>query len=61
MKFSEIAGYTVTSTLVTYYMLKNIGDHISFVADTETIWPFPSGTDADLEHYRAVTELITDE
>ena len=60
-KLSEIAGYPVTATLVTYYLLKYIGNQISFVADTDTQWPFPDGTYADLGSYRDVTDTMVEE
>jgi hypothetical protein len=60
-KFSEIVGNPISATLVTYYMLKHAGDQIAFVADTEPVWPFPSGSYDDLAEYTDVTDTLVDE
>lgn len=37
MKLRELSGTVIASTIVTYYMLTNIGDRIGFIDDTNYI------------------------
>ena len=55
-KASELVTYPPAAAIVTWYLLQNPGDLISFVDDHGESWPFPEGTWKDHLHYRDVTE-----
>lgn len=54
-KAKELAGNPAQAAVVTWYMLTNQGDSIQFVSDTNSAWPFSSGSRADLNGYSDVT------
>ncbi len=57
-KAREIAGNPASSSISTWYLLKNIGDHISFVPDLSNEWPFPEGSHDSLLNFKEVTDEI---
>lgn len=54
----ELAGNVASSSITTWYLLKNIGDSIAFVSDTYDDWPFEFGTKSDLKSYEDVTNKV---
>jgi hypothetical protein len=62
-KVSELSGTIVASSIVTYYMLSNIGDKISFVDDNNTEAELfgKRYTRQELNEYIEVTETIVHE
>jgi hypothetical protein len=59
-KKRELAGNPISAAIVTWYMLENIGDTISFIGDTDDRWPFKNGSVIDLREYSEVTDKIVD-
>ena len=58
-KARELTG-NICSSLITWYMTKNIGDYISLVPDQYHEWPFPDFDD-QVYLYNDVTEKLIDE
>jgi hypothetical protein len=56
----ELTIHAATAGIVTWYMLHNLGDHISFVSDSNDEWPFPEGSRDDMYTYPDMTEIIVD-
>lgn len=54
-KARELAGGGAESAIVTWYLLKNQGDNIQFVSDTNGEWPFDTPK-SSLESYTDKTE-----
>lgn len=59
-KARELAGGAVGSALVIWYMLKNQGDDIQFVSDTDGEWPFDTERQHSLESYTDKTDDMID-
>jgi hypothetical protein len=59
-KASELTLHAATAGIVTWYMLHNLGDQISFVSDSHDEWPFPEGSRDDMYTYPDMTEIIVD-
>ncbi|MCX4028621.1 hypothetical protein H0A36_13920 [Endozoicomonas sp. SM1973] len=58
-KKRELAGNSVQSAIVTWYLLSNQGDQIQFVSDTYSDWPFNIGSrDSVWEYIDKTEELI---
>lgn len=57
----ELAGNEASGAITTWYLLKNIGDEISFVSDSGGEWPFRSGSRSDFLHYSEVTGRVVNE
>ncbi len=57
-KKREIAGNHAQSSIVTWYLLNNQGDHIQFVSDTYDEWPFKSGNKNEAWSYPDKTEEL---
>ncbi len=60
-KARELAGNSVPAAITTWYLLMHSGDHVAFVSDTYSEWPFPTGSRDDLTEYREVTDEVVDE
>jgi hypothetical protein len=58
VKARELAGNPVSAAITTWYLLQNIGDEISFMSDTDGIWPFAQGQPDELADYRDVTNEV---
>jgi hypothetical protein len=56
----EIAGNPIASAMASWYMLNNLGDHISFVPDDGSLWPFLSLKRNELEGFREVTDEVVE-
>ena len=59
-KARELAGNT-SSSLIAWYMAKNIGDYISLVPDQYYEWPFPDFDEDEVYSYNDITEKLIDE
>lgn len=57
-KTKELAGNVAQSSIVTWYMLNNMGDDIQFVSDSGNEWLFNSGVKAESAEYKDQTEAI---
>ena len=55
----ELTGNPITSSITTWYMIKNLGDEISFVPDQyyENEWPIKGVTLDDISNYNDITNL----
>lgn len=60
-KGRELAGNSAQSSIVTWYLLKNQGDQIQFVSDTNEDWPFGTGTRDKAFSYPDKTEGLVAE
>ena len=62
-KLRELSGNTVASTIVTYYLLSNIGNQISFINDVESSFVI-CGKKYQVDfftNFQNVTEIIIEE
>ncbi|MDI9862273.1 hypothetical protein [Flectobacillus roseus] len=62
-KLRELSGNTVASTIVTYYLISNIGDQISFINDVESSFII-CGKKYQVDfftNFQNVTEIIIEE
>ena len=62
-KLRELSGNTVASTIVTYYLLSNIGNQISFINDVESSFVI-CGKKYQVDfftNFQNVTEIIVEE
>ncbi|NBA77867.1 hypothetical protein GOQ04_20080 [Emticicia sp. ODNR4P] len=62
-KLRELSGNTVASTIVTYYLLSNIGNQISFINDVESSFII-CGKKYQVDfftNFQNVTEIIIEE
>ncbi len=57
-KMRELSGNPVSAAMVTWYMLKNQGDMIQFVSDSNGEWPFSEGDPNDMFQYKDVTNSL---
>jgi hypothetical protein len=57
----ELAGNPVAAAITTWYLLRNLGDAISFVSDTHEDWPFPEGNRHDMDDYKEVTDEVVNQ
>lgn len=56
----EIGGNNAASAVTAWYLLENIGDNISFMADSSDDWPFTTGRRDDLAFYEEVSDKVVD-
>lgn len=61
LKMRELAGNPASAGLISWYMLNNIGDEISFAPDQYYTWPFPSVSVEEVCAYTDVTDRVVDE
>ena len=59
-KKRELAGNSISAAIVTWYLLENMGDSISFINDESDKWPFKYGIFFDLRDYKEVTDQVVD-
>ncbi|MDI9871892.1 hypothetical protein [Flectobacillus roseus] len=62
-KLRELSGNTVASTIVTYYLISNIGNQISFINDVESSFVI-CGKKYQVDfftNFQNVTEIIIEE
>jgi hypothetical protein len=61
-KVRELAGDPVSAAIVTWYMLQNRGDRITFVPDQypDREWPCPDVSHEEILSYPDVTDQVVD-
>lgn len=62
-KLRELSGTVIASTIVTYYLLSNLGDRIGFLIDTDDIF-IVCGQNYELDYFTDfvdVTEKVIEE
>jgi hypothetical protein len=59
-KAHELAGNPVSAAITTWYLLKHLGDQISFISWDDDNWPFPTGSFEDEKDFFDVTDQIVD-
>lgn len=59
----ELTGNPVTSAITTWYMLKNLGDDISFIPDQcyENEYPQEGASLKEISNYEDVTNLLIED
>ncbi len=60
-KARELAGNPASAAMTTWYLLQHLGDAISFVTYDFDDWPFPEGTQEDLNDYPNVEDQIVEQ
>jgi len=60
-KAREIAGNPASAAMVAWYLIKNPGDLIGFVADDSSLWPFDMESMSESLGYNDVTEAYIDD
>ncbi len=57
-KARELTGDPVSAAITSWYLLNNLGDHISFVPDTYAAWPFSEAMPDEVSQFPDVTDQV---